>query len=423
MASANQPTMKLESVKLTNFRGFRELEISFDPSFTILLGENMAGKTAVLEGVAVLLSRRTKDTHGIEDDDIRRLVRRENGVLQLDLQLPVVLSACGVDNDTRQLLKWEVERKFLHFATHDSGNLRVPGPGQDPGVLPIIAYYAVRRNWNWSRSIDELQGIGSRYDAYSTVFNSSSKHNQLTGWIQRQTLIQLQRGAGHVQPQLASVEAAIKSCIGDIRHFWFDVEYNELQLERSNGDIQSFAMLSEGFRNTVAMVADIAWRAAVLNPQYGAEAHLKTDGVVLIDELDLHLHPAWQRRIVGDLRRTFPNIQFIVTTHSPQIVASVTRQQIRLLDRNRLVADEAYVEGRNTNEILEDVFGVPARPGDAQAAIDEMYRLIEDDAFSAARNKLAELEQRFGPDDKDIVRARWLLDLEDPQPIGPAAQP
>src|SRR5262249_49189916 len=159
-----------------------------------------------------------------------------------------------------------------------------------------------------------------------------------------------------------AVEAAVKSCIGDTTRFWFDVQYDELRLERPGGDIQSFAMLSEGYRNMVAMVADIAWRAAVLNPQHGAEAHLLTEGVVLIDALDLHLHPAWQRRAVGDLRRTFPKIQFIVTTHSPQIVASVSRSQIRLLDRNRLVAEEPYVEGRDSNEILEDVFGVTSRP-------------------------------------------------------------
>lgn len=104
--------------------------------------------------------------------------------------------------------------------------------------------------------------------------------------------------------------------------FWFDVQYDELRLERARGDIQSFAMLSEGYRNMVAMVADIAWRAAVLNSRHGPEAHLHTEGVVLIDELDLHLHPAWQRRIVADLRRTFSEAP--VHRHDPLATDSIT---------------------------------------------------------------------------------------------------
>jgi predicted ATP-binding protein involved in virulence len=159
--------------------------------------------------------------------------------------------------------------------------------------------------------------------------------------------------------------------------------------------------------------------AAVLNPQHGRDAHLLTGGVVLIDELDLHLHPAWQRRIVGDLRRTFPLVQFIVTTHSPQIVASVARSQVRLLDHNRLVAEEPHVEGRDSNAILEDVFGVPARPAEAEAELAALFRQIDDARYGEARAALAGLLTRLGPDDPAIVRARWMLDTDDPQPHDP----
>jgi predicted ATP-binding protein involved in virulence len=242
--------------------------------------------------------------------------------------------------------------------------------------------------------------------------------------MRKQTYVQLQQGTGYVQPQLAAVEAAVKSCIGDVTRFWFDVQYDELRLERARGDIQSFAMLSEGYRNMVAMVADIAWRAAVLNSRHGSEAHLLTEGVVLIDELDLHLHPAWQRRIVVDLRRTFPKIQFIITTHSPQIVASVSRSQVRLLEGNRLVAEEPYVEGRSSNELLENVFGVSARPEPVQSEIDALYRLIEDEDFAAARTRLAALQERLGPDDTAMIKARWILETEDPRPSAePPASP
>jgi predicted ATP-binding protein involved in virulence len=239
--------------------------------------------------------------------------------------------------------------------------------------------------------------------------------------MRKQTLVQLQRG--HVQPQLAAVESAVMHCIDGATRFWFDVEYEEIRLQSSDGSVQPFSMLSSGYNSMVAIVADIALRAAVLNPQHGPEAHLRTEGVVMIDELDLHLHPSWQRRVVADLRRTFPRIQFIVTTHSPQIVASVARNQVRILDQNQLLTERPHVEGRDSNEILEDVFGVPARPEDVQAEIDAMYRSIEDEDFAGARKQLAQLQSRLGPDDAEMVRARWILDTEDAPSDRPPTSP
>jgi predicted ATP-binding protein involved in virulence len=193
--------------------------------------------------------------------------------------------------------------------------------------LPVIALYGVLRHWDRRQPADDLKGVEPRYLGYEGAFDIRSTHGAMAGWMRRQTFVQLQRGKDYLQPQLAAVEAAVKACIQGVTRFWFDVQYDELRIERADGALLSFSMMSEGYRNMLAMVADIAWRAAVLNPQLGLEAHLRAEGIVLVDELDQHLHPAWQRRVVDDLRRTFPRIQFIVTTHSPQIVASVARSQ------------------------------------------------------------------------------------------------
>ena len=415
--------MKLEYLKLTNFRGFRELEISFDPSFTVLLGPNMAGKSAVLDGAAVALGAlippsASASISGIDDSHVRRSVTDIGGVPDLKRQWPAVVEARAAFFQGSS--SWQRVRHETDVMTAASNAPVMPLHGytltEVQRDLPVIAQYGVQRAWRGHSDIEDRQNVGSRHDGYDACFDIGSTHSRLAGWMRKQTLVQLQRGGGYVQPQLAAVEAAIKCCIEDVTHFWFDVQYEELRIERPGGDIQSFAMLSEGYRNAVAMVADIAWRTSVLNPHHGAEANLRTEGVVLIDELDLHLHPAWQRRIVGDLRRTFPKIQFIVTTHSPQIVASVLRDQVRILDRNQLVADRPYVEGRDANEILEDVFGVPRRPEDVEAEIKRLYRLIEDEDFTAARTHLAALQERLGPDDAAMVRAKWILDTEAPRP-------
>lgn len=413
--------MKLESLQLKNFRGFRELEITFDPFFTVLLGGNMAGKTAVLDGTKLVLSQLIGllAMRSIDDPDVRQVVTTLGGVAVLQPQLPVKVAATiadeGFDNGSDV---WSIVREA-------DGHVETRCPYTVHAELeaaPVLAHYGIRRHWDHRQSLRDMSGIGSRYDAYYRAFDIQTSYGALAGWMRRQTYVQLQKGNGYVQPQLAAIEAAVMSCVADVSRLWFDVEHDELRLERTGGDIQLVAMLSEGYRNVVATVADLAWRASVLNPQHGHEAHLLTEGIVLIDEIDLHLHPAWQRRIVDDLRRTFPKMQFIVTTHSPQIVASVSRHQVRLLDRNQLIADQLHVEGRDSNELLEDAFGVPRRPEAAKAEIDEVYRLIDDARYSEARARLLRLEDRLGPEDATIVKIKWILETEDAQqPTEPSA--
>jgi predicted ATP-binding protein involved in virulence len=410
--------MKLEYLKLTNFRGFREFEITFDPQFTVLLGGNMAGKTAVLEGAAFVLRHLLgpAETRDIEDDEVHHVVVTSGGVPLLQPTFPVVVEAkLGDKRFHGGSAVWDLYRNAPDGSTrveHAPYTLLNYELNED---LPVTAYYGAHRNWERRQVAEDLRGIGNRYDGYVGAFDVRSAHAMMAGWIRKQTYVELQKGNRYIQPQLAAVEAAVGSCIEGLKRFWFDVESDDLRLELNNGDIRPFYMLSEGYRNMVALVADIGWRASVLNPHHGSNAHQLTEGIVLIDELDLHLHPAWQRSIVADLRRTFPKIQFIVTTHSPQIVASVHRDQVRVLDRNQLVSGKPYVEGRDSSEILEDVFGVRARPEAVKAEIDALFRLIEDEDFVAARRHLAALEERLGPYDAAMVRARWILDSEELQ--------
>lgn len=419
--------MRLERLILQNFRGFESLEISFDPTFTVILGGNMSGKTALLDAVAIALGPPLQYLAApphISGADIRTVVENVGGVATRKQRLPLRLA-----------VKAKIAQEDVHWDWLQADGL--PAILTDPRPvgarlfhlsntaetidLPAIAYYGIERTWETAGGPVEIRGVASRRSGYEGAFDVQSSHSTLAGWMRKQTLVQLQRGNGYVQPQLAAVVAAVSTCIDHVSRMWFDIEYDEIRIQLKSGDIQPFSVLSEGFRNATAMVADLAWRTAVLNPQHGVDAPKETEGVVLIDELDLHLHPAWQRRVVGDLQRTFPKIQFIVTTHSPQIVASVKRDQVRILKDNRLVNTPVFVEGRDSNEILEDVFGVPPRPDKVKDELEHLYHLLEDEKFDEARAHLASLEQRLGPDDSAMVRARWILDTEAPQPIEPAA--
>ena len=161
-----------------------------------------------------------------------------------------------------------------------------------------------------------------------------------------------------------------------------------------------FHLLSDGYRNMIGMVADIAYRAAVLNPQLGSEAAKLTPGIVLIDEIDLHLHPKWQRRVVEDLKRTFPKIQFFATTHSPFIIQSLKANELINLD-NR---DGEYGK-KSIEDIIENVQGVELpqqseRWKNMMEAAQEYYQVLEQ-AENVSEEEIERL--KYGLDEKKEV--------------------
>jgi predicted ATP-binding protein involved in virulence len=212
--------------------------------------------------------------------------------------------------------------------------------------------------------------------------------------------------SAHRDPQLQAVRRAIPALIPGFDNL--RVQRNPLRMLVNKGDWRLYIdQLSDGEKGLLAMTGDLARRLAMANPC--ADDPLLGGGVVLIDEIELHLHPRWQGRVVPALERTFPNCQFILTTHSPQVLSRVRREQIVLLSRFRRVEHLPYTEGRDSNAILDELMGVPSRPEDATAEIDALAQLLDIDDLEGAARKLAELEKRFGPDDRDVIRLGAML--------------
>jgi len=164
--------------------------------------------------------------------------------------------------------------------------------------------------------------------------------------------------------------------------------------------------LSDGEKSTLALAGDLARRLATANP--GLDDALMGQGIVLIDELELHLHPGWQRRTVVQLRDTFPNCQFIVSTHSPQVLSEVPAAGIFLLKKGEMQRTDQS-KGRSSNLILEELMEVPARPKWAENAIDALYNAIDDKKMDDARKRFDALTKKLGDDDPGLTVARALL--------------
>ena len=167
--------------------------------------------------------------------------------------------------------------------------------------------------------------------------------------------------------------------------------------------------LSDGEKCTLAMAGDLARRMAIANPAMADP--LQGEAVVLIDEIDLHLHPEWQRRIIAALTKTFPKCQFLLSTHSPPILGHLDSKSIWILQRTKSGIsakrpDDAY--GQTTDRILEDIMGVPPRPKEVQNTLNKLFRAIERGEMMEAKQLLSHMQLKVGPD-PDLVKASVLI--------------
>jgi len=328
--------MRIDCLTVKNFKGFESKEFLFHPEFNLIVGMNGTGKTSLLDALAVAIGSWFL---GIRDTDTRHI--RSSDVMlryfeQWERIYPCEITAYGIVSQqnitwSRSLNTSKGRTTFGNaFAIKDLATIADEAIRNGHIIdLPLISYYGTGRLWQEPRESfevsDPLKIAGkegqSRVNGYHNSVDPRLSVNQLTRWIAWQSWIAYQDN-NHATPVFSVVKEALVACVEDAHDLYFDAKIGEVIVEFSHGR-QPFSNLSDGQRCMLAMVGDIAQKAAKLNPHLGNKVLQKIEGVVLIDELDLHLHPRWQRRVVEDLRRVFPKIQFICTTHSPFLIQSL----------------------------------------------------------------------------------------------------
>jgi predicted ATP-binding protein involved in virulence len=216
--------------------------------------------------------------------------------------------------------------------------------------------------------------------------------------------------------KIRHVQKAINECLSIAG--WSSLEYEpnrrELIITNSNKNFIPVAQLSDGVKAMLSLTADIAYRCVQLNshlihPNPDFPSPIKeTTGIVLIDEVDLHLHPKWQQTVLSDLCKAFPKIQFIVTTHSPQVISTVPNQQIRILDNGKVHSAEAGTQGAEASRILREVFGVELRPQHLEIVkkLNAYLKLIDEDKWDSedALKLRQELDQWSQGNDPELFK-------------------
>lgn len=431
--------MWLEKLIVKNFRSFKELSVSFEQDYTVLIGINGSGKTSVLDAAALALGGFLAGLDGVETnslhlEDVRYAMYEQGSSVTRERQYPLIVEGHMNLQPSHELV-WSRElnsdrgrttsRHAKSIMDYAAGLQKQIRDGSPDVVLPLIAYYGTGRLWarkqtRAAKAAKRRLGLSSRIRGYKDCLDAASNVQMMLEWFEKMTYLQLQ--VGKVIPELHAVEKAMADCYAEMDdrasavQVRYNVKYEELEIliRRADGTLEYLPLhqLSDGIRTILTMAADIAYRIAILNPQMLAACVKDTPGIVLIDEIDMHLHPAWQKNIIRNLRNTFPHVQFILTTHAPSVLANVHRENIRILQENRADIPAVKSYGRNVDAIVYELMGTKVRPQDVTQLIADFYDDIDAGHMSDAQKKLQQLREKLGDDDQNVLDAQMSYDLE-----------
>lgn len=413
--------MELTKLSIQNFKCFKKEDVCFDSRMNLFIGENASGKTSILDALSVAvgswLSATGKDNRKIKQDEIRNVVESVKGEISPRPQFPVTIKANGkilgeeyewIRNIPKEKSKTTYKEianiRNLVFDTLKSVNKF------KEIVLPLISYYGTERLHSLpaatKKSPDPFKGKNHPFNGYYFSVDPRIHHKNLIEWLKKQEMIYFQERK--ILPAYNQVKKAIINCIEKCKDIRYLARLGGINILIEGQGWQPFSSLSDGQKSLFAMVGDIALKAATLNPHLGDDILNKTNGVVLIDEIELHLHPKWQSRIVEDLRNTFPQIQFFLTTHSPQVISSMKIGKMYTMKRNAEQVKITEVDrfyGLNSNWILKHSMGVQSRPKEIQKKMEEIERLLDSEKIediAEAKQKLETLKNLVYDD--EIVR-------------------
>ena len=418
--------MRILEVKLDNFRGAKDLSLPLHERLNVFAGINGSGKSSILDATAILLSwlvNRIKTTRApgrpIVEFDIK------NGESLAGLQI--------VMNDGRRKIGWSIKKvrrgysnklafSVLNFATEAARDIQIDIASNDGQTnLPLFAYYPVNR-----AVLDIPLRIRARHrfdllSAYDGSLTSGANFRTFFEWFReredlenearrdQQSILFDDIASDFPDPHLEAVRNALTSLMPDFRNLTVRRNPLRMDVEKRNQRI-AVNQLSDGEKCLMAMVGDLARRMAIANPL--RDNPLTGNGVILIDEIDLHFHPEWQRTVITKLPEVFPNCQFLISTHSPSIITHVQPESLYLLSMESGLLEatrpsESY--GKTVDRILEDLMELKTtRPTSVSESISGMYRLIDEGKLDSARESIAKLKEQIH-DDSDLVKAEVLI--------------
>jgi predicted ATP-binding protein involved in virulence len=432
--------MRIDRLEIKNFKKFSDYTLNLHPQFTLLVGDNGTGKTTILDALAIAAGVwlvNSPDTtlnnsrRNILPSEIRLEAIATNTVTQFIERKPTQITAIGTINDRpvtwlRQI-KTNGSRTSNTEAKQALDIISTLFQQVESGAkiwLPVMAYYGAGRSWLPSNQRDPKALINTlpsrRWDAFYDCFEERIRITDLHTWFQKEAIASVNR-QGQMRSGYNVVKFAILRCIPDADDLWFDGDRGEIVVA-IDGEPQPFSNLSAGQKMMVALIADLAIKIVTQNASFLTEELdrdnkklpqilQQTSGLVMIDEIDVHLHPKWQRRVVKDLKSSFPLIQFVCTTHSPIIISEVEAECIRVLKPHAVTITPQSALGLDANQVLDELMGVSERNRETADSLHQLFKLIDLEEFQAAYREI-EMNpdiKRLGELAPEITRAKTLI--------------
>jgi predicted ATP-binding protein involved in virulence len=427
--------MFIDEVTLKNFRGLGKVELKFDEHINLLVGVNGVGKSSVLEAMGIMLStftNRIKGTPGsskkLTNDDIKsgRDVLNASLYMQFEGE-PLTWSITRFSKDhgsgknqSSELGSLNTVLKPLSIKLNNEAK-----KGDFQTSVPLVAYYSVNRLFRGKSKSDEksIQKINyAPLEAYEKSVSIDGVYfNSLSNWFgYRQRYLDKKYNEDSIvnDSQLNSIEKAITVFLPEFSQLKYDDKLEELVIHK-NHEILKLKQLSDGELCLIALIADIARRLAIANPKLTNP--LEGKAIVLVDEIDLHLHPGWQRKLIDNFQRTFPKTQFIFSTHSPQMIGHVEPKNMWIFKRenNEVVAYRPEKSlGMDSNSILLQHLGVDEREPDTKEELRKLTKLVDLGDLESANQLVRTLSNKCGDIDelrraKAIIKRKQLLGLDE----------
>lgn len=438
--------MMLKEISLVNFRGVESMTLPFTTRTTAILGVNGVGKSSVLDALAIALSNMTERIAGqaakardISPDDIKNDAAFARIQVTADLDIHTSTSQVAAaevgsdgpaDSRVHTPTTWAIARnrkagKHPEERSSDldqlnahtnlfNGRMLYAEANHQPTHLPLAVYYDVHRAvLDVPLRVKEKLKNTPREAYHDALGHGGTDFRGFFAWFRDREDAENERirdEPAYVDRDLQAVRAAVEGF----------TQFTDLRIRRKpslrmtvkkNKTELNVLQLSDGEKCLLALVGDLARRLSLLNTD--KENPLDGEGVVLIDEIDLHLHPKWQRSVVASLERTFPHCQFIITTHSPQVVGELVPEAVLLLRDGAFLGHADRSLGLSSGEVLEELMDGRARNQGFQRLVSEVERAIEDEAYVVARSTLSRLRKSYGvlP---EVLRLEESLEWFDP---------
>ena len=414
--------MYLEKIHIKNYKVIEELDIDLKPGVNLLIGDNGAGKTSVLEGIAVDLGGMFVNVAGVstknivKDDVHLKIKPLGDSSTSIEYFEPVsigcTLRISDSQNFTWKRVKEEVSATHTKIDNKDVCVWMKELTNNSNTILPLISFQSAARAWRVRRGdfgTELKKKLDDRRCGYIGCLDSSMDVKSIQQWCLKQEVMVSNKGTVREYEMFKNIVASFMKEINELDHtpsIYYSPQFDELVYKEDKEEMP-ISKLSAGYQSLLWMIMDLAYRVCILNPELNNRGQIY--GIVLIDEIDLHLHPKWQWNVIEALRKTFENVQFIIATHSPIVISSSKEANLILLDNEQEVNYLPDCYGYEVEDVLRYRQESVSRPKIVKNLVDRIENAVEDIDFETATESLEKLKNVLGEDNSEYKKMAGMI--------------